>query len=399
MKLAIDGGPPVRTTPLAPWPVFEDDERAAVDTVLRSGRVNYWTGDEGRAFESEYAASLGVRHAIAVANGTVSLELLLRAHGVGPGDEVITTPRTFMASASAIVMVGARPVFADVDRHSGNISAETIAPHITPRTRAVLPVHLAGWPCEMDAIMDLARAHDLVVIEDCAQAHGATYGGKQVGAIGHSASFSFCQDKILTTGGEGGLVATDDDSVWRTCWAFKDHGKSYEAVYEREHPPGYRWLLESFGSNYRMTEMQAAIGRRILSKLPAWLAARAANADALRATLDRHTCVRVPRVPAHATHANYKLYAYVVPEALAPGWSRDRVMEAIAAEGIPCYSGSCSELYLERAFDGIRPEQPLPVAKELGETSLMFLVHHTLSALDVADTCAAIDKVLTVAGA
>lgn len=397
MTLAIDGGTPVRTQPLPPWPFFADDEIAAAADVLRSGKVNYWTGSEGRQFEREYAEYLGVSHAIAVANGSVSLELLLHGHGIGPGDEVITTPRTFMASASSIIMRGGTVVFADVDRGSGNISAETVAPLITERTRAIIPVHLAGWPAEMRGLMDLAGAHDLVVIEDCAQAHGATYDGKPVGAIGHSASFSFCQDKILTTGGEGGLISTDDESVWRRAWEYKDHGKSYQAVYESAHPPGYRWLIESFGTNMRMTEMQSAIGRRILAKLEGWSKQRAVNAALLHQGLGRHAALRIPTPGPHIRHANYKFYCYVRPEALASGWDRDRVMAAVNAEGIPCYVGSCSEIYLEKAFDGLRPEQRLPVAKELGETTLMLLLHPTCGAAEMADMIRAFDKVLAVA--
>lgn len=398
MKLAIDGGTPVRTEPLPPWPFFADDEVAAATSVLRSGKVNYWTGQEGRSFEREYAEYIGVKHAIAVANGSVSLELLLHAHDIGPGAEVITTPRTFMASASSIIMRGGTVVFADVDRDSGNISPETVAPLITDKTRAIIPVHLAGWPAEMEGLMDVAAAHNLVVIEDCAQAHGATYNGKAIGGLGHSASFSFCQDKILTTGGEGGLIATNDESVWRRAWEYKDHGKSYEAVYEREHPPGYRWLIESFGTNMRMTEMQSAIGRRILMKLDEWSERRAANAAILREGLSKHPALRIPEPGPHIRHANYKFYCYVRPEALADGWSRDRIMAAVNAEGIPCYVGSCSEIYREKAFDGLRPETRLPVAKELGETTLMLLVHPTCGATEMADAVRAFDKVMGVAG-
>jgi dTDP-4-amino-4,6-dideoxygalactose transaminase len=258
----------------APWPHHEPDELEAVTRVLASGRTNYWTGSEAREFEREYAAALGRRHAIALHNGTLALELALHAFGIGPDDEVITTARTFIASASAAVMRGATPVIADVDRDSGNLTAETAAACITPRTRAIIPVHLGGWPVDMPALMDLARQHGLVVIEDCAQAHGASIDGRPVGAFGDAAAFSFCQDKILTTGGEGGLLALDDEGAWRRSWAFKDHGKSYEAVYEREHPNGFRWLHESFGTNWRMLEVQAAIGRLQLRKLPGWSARR-----------------------------------------------------------------------------------------------------------------------------
>ena len=396
--LAAEGGAPVRTGPLPPWPVFADDERAAVDAVLASGKVNYWTGREGRSFEQEWAAYCGSGHAIAVSNGTTSLELLLRAFGVGPGDEVVVTPRSFMASVSAPVAVGARPVFADVDPDSQAITAESVARVLTPRTKAILPVHLAGWPAEMDALMELADAHNLVVIEDCAQAHAARYRGRVVGSIGHGGSWSFCQDKILTTGGEGGIITTNDEQAWRAAWAYKDHGKSYEAVYEREHPPGYRWLIESFGTNMRMTEMQAAIGRVILKKLDGWVATRRRHATRLFDRLASQPALRIPRPPAHIDHSWYKAYAFVRPEALKAGWDRDRLMNAIAAEGVPTYSGSCSELYRERAVPTAwQPETELTVARQLGATSLMWMVHPTMRDQDIDATAEAIEKVLHVA--
>jgi hypothetical protein len=380
----------------APWPYFEADEIEAVAHVLRSGKVNYWTGDECRKFEKEYAESIGVKHAIALANGTVALELALRALNVGPGDEVVTTSRTFIASASCAVSVGARPITADVDRNSQNMTAETIRAVLTPRTKAIIVVHLAGWPCDMDPILDLAREHGLKVIEDCAQAHGATYKGRPVGSMGDVAAFSFCQDKIITTGGEGGLFATNDEALWKFAWAYKDHGKSYDAVYNRHHEPGFRWLHESFGTNWRMTEMQAAIGRIALQKLPGWVAQRQHNAAILRDGLSGIPCLRIPVPDPTIGHSYYKFYAFVRPERLAPGWSRDRIMAEICSAGVPCTVGSCSEIYEEKAFriygEGKYPARP--VAKELGETSLMFLVHPTLSESSLQFSVDTIKKLL-----
>ena len=365
----------------SPWPQYDDSEIAAVQRVLVSGKVNQWTGQEVFSFEREYAASLGRRHAVAVMNGSVALELALVALGIGPGAEVITSPRTFIASASAAIMRGATPVLADVDPDSGNITAETIAPVITPRTRAIIVVHLAGWPADMDPINDLAAEHGLAVIEDCAQAHGAEYKGKPVGSLGHASAFSFCQDKIMTTGGEGGLLALDEEHGWETAWAFKDHGKSYDAVFNRKHPSGYRWLHESFGTNWRMTEMQAAIGRIQLARLAESVATRRRNADILRSYLEPLSALRVPRPPEGTRHSYYKFYAYVRPEALKPGWSRDRIQTTIYDAGVPVLVGSCSEIYRELAFSASStgPTRPLPVAHELGDTSLMFQVHPTLS--------------------
>lgn len=382
----------------APWPYFASDEIEAVASVLRSGKVNYWTGAEGRQFEDEFAASVGTRYGVCLANGTLALELALQALDVGPGDEVITTSRSFIASASSAVLRGARPVWVDVDRDSQNMTAETIRPALTPRTRAIIAVHLGGWPCDMDPILDLAAEHGIKVVEDCAQAHGASYKGRSVGSLGHLAAFSFCQDKILTTGGEGGMVTTSDAALWNRVWSYKDHGKSYDAVFRRPHPPGFRWLHDSFGTNARLTEMQSALGRVILPKLAAWVAVRRKHARALSAFFHQIPPLRVTGPPPGIGHSYYKYYVFLRPERLRPGWTRDRIMNEIAARGVPCFSGSCSEIYQERAFAGsMRPARPLPVARELGETSLMFLVHPTLSAPHIERTGEVVDSVMRVA--
>ena len=396
--LAAEGGTPVRTSPFSFWPQFEQDEIAAAVRVLHSGKVNYWTGEEGRNFEKEFAAQAGCNYGVAVANGTVALELALHALGISSGDEVIVPSRTFIASASCAVMRGAKPVLADVDRDSQNITADTIRPLITPRTKAIIAVHLAGWPCDMDPILELAREQGLRVIEDCAQCHGATYNGRPVGSLGDVAAFSFCQDKIMTTGGEGGMLTTNNETIWRQAWSFKDHGKNYDTVYVRQHPPGFRWLHESFGTNWRLTEMQSAMGRVLVRKLPEFVKRRRRNASVLTERFARIPALRVTVPPTTIEHAFYKYYAFVRPESLRDGWSRDRIIEAINREGIPCFSGSCSEIYLEKAFDaGMHPPERLVVACELGETSLMFLVHPTLAEEDMLDTCRAVERVFEAA--
>ena len=386
-------------TPFPPWPSFTTEEADAARDVILSNRVNYWTGQECREFEREFAAWAGTRHAIALANGTVALDLALRGLGIGAGDEVVVTSRTFLASASCIVNAGAIPVFADVDPDTQNITADTIRAVLTPRTRAVICVHLAGWPCDMDPIMELARERNLFVIEDCAQAHGARYKGRPVGSIGHVGAWSFCQDKIMTTGGEGGMVTTDDPALWKRMWAYKDHGKSWDAVYERQHPPGYRWLHESFGTNWRMIEVQAAIGRIQLRRMADWQATRLRHARRIWECARALPGLRVPSVPDSIEHAAYKCYVFLNLDALAPGWTRERIMQAIADQGVPVYSGSCSEIYLEKAFDGagFRPAQRLPVARALGETSLMFLVHPTLRDEHIDRTCEVLHAVMAQA--
>lgn len=379
-----------------PWPHYESDEIEAAQRVLASGRVNYWNGDEGRAFEREFAAFHDVPYAIAVANGTVALELALRALGIGEGDEVVVTPRSFIASASCIVMAGARPVFADVDPETQNITPESVRAVLTPRTRAVLPVHLGGWPCDMAGFRALAEGRGLWLIEDCAQAHGATIDGRPVGSFGDAAAFSFCTDKIMSTGGEGGMLLLRDEAAWRRAWSYKDHGRCWDAVDNRAPPPGFRWLNESFGTNWRLTEMQSAIGRVQLGKLPDWLARRRANASVLLERLDVLPALRVPVPPASVGHAWYKFYAFVEPERLAPGWDRDAVVAAIQADGVPCMQGICPEIYRERAFTdaGLAPVERLPVARALGETSLMFPVHPTLDKEDMERIGAAVVSVM-----
>lgn len=382
---------------LPPWPNFSSEDALAVADVIASNRVNYWTGDECRKFESEYAAWCGSHKAVALHNGTVALDVALKALGVGPGDEVIVTPRTFIASISCVVTAGATPVFADVDLDTGNISPATIASRITAKTKAVIPVHLAGWPCDMDGILELARGNGIKVIEDCAQAHGARIGGRSVGTFGDIGAWSFCQDKIMTTGGEGGMVTTNDHELWSTMWSYKDHGKSWDAVYNKQHPPGYRWLHESFGTNWRMLEVQAVLGRLQLKKLPEWTMRRTQIAHKMMAVLDQFpNILRVPKPGSGVTHAYYRLYAYVRTEALAAGWSRDRIVAECNALGAPVFQGSCSEVYLEKAFDGsgFRPEERLPNAMALGENSLMFLTHPNITDEDVYRVCEVFERVL-----
>jgi dTDP-4-amino-4,6-dideoxygalactose transaminase len=356
------------------WPSFTQEEATKVSEILLSNKVNYWTGQEGRQFEKEFAEFTESKYAIAVTNGTLALDLALVALGVGERnggastDEVIVTSRTFLASVSSIVTAGAKPIFADVDLASQNITAQTIKPVLSSNTKAIIAVHLAGLPCEMDEIMALAIDKGLFVIEDCAQAHGAKYKGRSVGSIGHIGAWSFCQDKIMTTGGEGGMVTTNDEALWKKMWSYKDHGKSYDAIYHKEHPPGFRWLHETFGTNWRLTEMQSAIGRIQLTRMEGWTDKRQNNAQRIDNAIAHLNVVRTLHVPDYMEHAEYKHYLFVRPENLAEGWTRDRIIDEIAAKGVPAFQGSCSEVYREKAFDntGWRPEKNLEKCSRVG---------------------------------
>lgn len=383
-------------TAFEPWPSFTQEEADAVSRVLLSNKVNYWTGQECREFEKEFAEFAETKYAVALANGTVALDVALKALDIGAGDDVIVTSRTFLASASSIVTAGANPVFADVELDSQNISRRTIEAVLTPNTKAIICVHLAGWMCDMDLIMQLAEEKGLYVIEDCAQAHGAMYKGKSAGSIGHIGAWSFCQDKIMTTGGEGGMVTTNDENLWKKMWSYKDHGKNFDSIYNKQHPPGFRWLHDSFGTNWRMMEMQAVIGRIQLKKMPEWTAKRLANMQKIYTAFADNPYFTVHRPSDDYVHAAYKCYVQVNNEKLPEGWSRDRIMSEINALNVPCFSGSCSEVYLEHAFDGTpwRPAHRLSNAQKLGDNSLMFLVHPTLSDESINKTVTAIQQVI-----
>ena len=396
-ELAFEGGIPTRSKPFPPWPQFEAEEIEAALSVVRSGRVNYWTGEEGRLFETEFAAFAGCKHAVAVANGSVSLELALSALGINSGDEVVVTSRSFVASAACVVLRGATPVFADVDRDSQNITAESICPALSPRTKAIITVHLYGWDCDMDSFSAIARERGIAVVEDCAQAHGASYKGRPVGSLGDIASFSFCQDKIMSTGGEGGMVVTNDDILWERVWSFKDHGKNRQLMNEARSTGSFRWVHDSIGTNFRLTEMQSAIGTVLLRKLGQAVEARRRNASMLTTEFSTIPGLRLTGPGPDIYHSYYKYCAFVRPEELAPHSDRDRIVEAIRAEGIPCLgrAGSCNNIYLEKAFAQYRlPRARLPVAKELGETCLIFSVYPTMTDEDVSDTCSAVRKVM-----
>ena len=377
------------------WPSYTEEEIEAVARVLQSNKVNYWTAEECKLFEREFADWTQSRFAVSLANGSIALDLALKGIGINPGDEIIVTPRTFIASVFCIMNVGAIPVFADVDLETQNITAESIEPLITSRTKAIICVHILGWPCDMDSILELAQRHGLKVVEDCAQAHGAMYKGKPVGTLGDVAAWSFCQDKIMTTGGEGGMVTTNNESTWSTIWSLKDHGKSMEAV-NNNTSNGFSWVHESVGGNGRMTEMQAVIGRIQLQRMDEWHSRRKANAERLIETLSASPVLRVPRPPTDLEHAWYKFTVFTRPENLAPGWDRERIMNEINGRGVACRVGPCPEVYLEKVFDntGFRPDKRLKNAQELGDTSLMFFVHPTLGENEIQSMVEIIMEVL-----
>jgi dTDP-4-amino-4,6-dideoxygalactose transaminase len=340
--LALDGGVPVRDAEQRPWPawpIYDAAEERALLEVLHSGQWWYVEGKHGVAFEQEFAAFQQARYGVMCANGTVALEIALRALGIGCGDEVIVPPYTFVATASAVLTVGATPVFVDIEVDTLNIDAAQIEAAITPRTRAIIPAYIAGRPADMDAILDIARRKDLRVIEDAAQAHGAAWRGRRVGALGDLGTFSFQASKNLNSG-EGGIIVTDDEQLGDAAWSVMNVGRVRSG----------RWYEHQvLGGNYRITEFQSAILHVQLQRLPEQMRRRAANADRLRESLSAVEGIGLsrqdPRITEHAHH----LFTFLYQAEAFGGRPLTTFVEALKAEGILCSTGYVP-LYKEGLF-------------------------------------------------
>ncbi len=362
------------------WPQYSEEEIIAVSNVLRSSKVNYLFGEEGTLFEKEFSKYTGINYSIALANGSVALTCAYLALGLKEGDEIITTPRTFIATSSSAVLLGLKPVFADVDINSGCICPKSIESLITNKTKAICVVHLGGWPAEMNKIKEIAEAFNLFLIEDCSQAHGAEINEKSVGNFSDIATWSFCQDKIISTGGEGGMITTSSKELKEKIWSFKDHGKNYLNYFSNNSSNEFKFIHDSFGTNFRLTEIQSSIGRIQLKRLNQMRSIRTKNAMILLDILKELKSLRVPLPKKNIRHAWYKFYFYIDKKYLKTSWSRNRIIQEINDSGYSAFSGSCSEIYKEKCFKnyGFFPKKVLKNAVILGETSIALLVHPTI---------------------
>jgi dTDP-4-amino-4,6-dideoxygalactose transaminase len=328
-RLAIDGGSPVRTEPFPDWPIFGDREEQLLLEVLHSGKWGELTGSKVMTFARDFAAFQGASYGVCVPNGTLALEVGLEALGVGHGDEIITTAYTFIATASSAFAVGARPIFVDIDPETNNIDPARIEAAITPRTKAIVPVHIGGQPADMDGVMEVARKHGIPVLEDACQAWGAAWKGTPVGAIGDLGCFSFQASKNITAG-EGGIVVTNSREHYNMAWSLHNVGRL---------PEGGWYQHEILGRNLRMSEWQGAILLAQLERLPDGMAARQRSAERLTAGLADIPGVEPTKVDERVTRHAWHLYQIRYDPARFGGRSRDEFIKALHAEGIPCSGG------------------------------------------------------------
>lgn len=375
--------------PTKDYPYYPPELIKRVNKILKSGKVNYWTGNEGLSFEKEFSRYVGNKYSIAVSNGSVALEIALKALSLKKNDEIIVTPRSFIISASCVLNLGLKPVFSDVDLN-GNLCLNGIKKSYTKKVKAIILVHLNGLPCDMDPIINFAKKNKIKIIEDCSQAHGAIYKNEPVGSFGDISTWSFCQDKIISTGGEGGMISTNNKQVWKKCWSLKDHGKNYYSVFYKKHKLGFRWLHDENGTNYRMTEMQAVIGRYQLKNLNAQIRKRNQIAkkvlNSLKLFWSKYRLISKPNFECgscikknfkkdckNCVHAFYRLNFY----AKLKRNDKLLLLKYMQKKNINCNEGPCPEIYKEKIFKRLKiyPSKKLTNAVELGNKSIAYHIN------------------------
>lgn len=364
------------------WPSYSSREAQIVSDVLRSNEVNYLFGNNGKKFEDKFLKEVGVKYALALANGTLAIDIALRAMRVQPKDEVLVTSRSFIATASSISLLGAIPVWCDVDLNSQNISIDEIKKNITKKTRGIICVHFAGFPCDMIEITKFAKLNKLFVIEDCAQAHGAKIKNKSVGSFGDISTWSFCNDKIMSLGGEGGMITTNNQSLYKFCKSFNNHGKNFVKINSMsKNIRSFPYIHDSIGSNYRLTEMQSALGLYQLQKLNNWNKLRSRNAHIFMNAIKDLPIAKCPNIPKEIRHAWYKLYITLQPKQIKKNHNRDTILKKLNLNGVDSTFGGCGEIYREKAFVNIQQgcSTRLKNARFLESNSIMILIHPTIS--------------------
>lgn len=375
------------------YPYYPDKLLNKIIKTFKSGKVNYWTGKEGKFFEKEFSRYLGNKYSVAVSNGSVALEIALKALNLKKNAHVIVTPRSFIISASCVINLGFKPIFADVNSN-GNLSIEGIKKSYTKQVKAIILVHLNGLSCDMDPIINFAKKHKIKIIEDCSQAHGAVYKNKPVGSYGDISTWSFCQDKIMSTGGEGGMISTNNKSIWEKCWSIKDHGKNYLITHTKKNKLGFKWLHHNFGSNYRMTEVQSLIGRYQLKDLNYQVKKRNLIANQVISSLkifwEKYHLISQPNFECsscikkikkkncnNCIHAFYRLNLFI-------NVNREKklkILNNIQKKKVNCNEGPCPLIFKEKIFKKlkIKPKNKLTNAIVLGDRSIVYHINPNIS--------------------
>ena len=359
------------------WPIVSSREINVINKVLKSNKLNYWSGHRCQEFESKFAKYFQIKHAISLANGSVALDIAIKCLGLKKNSEVIVTPRSYISSVTSVLNNNLKPVFVDIDLNSQNIESEHIEKKITKNTKAILLVHLGGMPCNIHKIISLAKKHKLKIIEDCSQAHGAKINNRYVGSFGDLAVWSLCNDKILNTIGEGGVIATNNFNYFKKLWGFKDCGKNYTKLLNRKKQFKFRWVHDYEGTNLRMTEIQAAVGIYQLTKLKEWVKKRNLNANKINNVCKNFKSVIIQKVPKNFYHSYYRNYIFLNFKFIKKKWTRELILKYLNKIGIECDVGSCPEIYREKYLKSKKLNFPkrLKNAHFLGRNSISFKVH------------------------
>lgn len=362
------------------WPFYSNKIANSVKNTIKSGKVNYWTGNLCSKFEKNFSKFINIKYSCSISNASVGLEMALNALDIKKNDEVIVPSRTYITSASAILRVNAKPIFADIEKNSLNIDINSIKKNINRNTKAIICVHLAGYPCDMKNILKIAKKNNLKVIEDCSQAHGAMIKNRSVGSFGDISVWSFCNDKIISTGGEGGMIACNNKTIYKKIWSIKDCGRSYDKIRKKTTKVGYRWLYDSIGTNFRMTEMQAAIGIIQLKELKSYLIKRNKNAKILYNALKNINFIEFQNVDKKLYHAYYRFSILINNTKIKKNHSRDTILKQLINNKIPATVGVCPELYKEKVFHKFRKKHfDRYYAKEVGKNIICFSVDPSIS--------------------
>lgn len=375
------------------WPSYTKQEIKKVTEVIKSGKVNYWTGNEVKSFEKEFSNFIGNKYSIAVCNATLALEASLLALNIGKGDEVITTPRSYNASASCILRVGAKPVFADIDIETQNISARDIKKKISNKTKAIICVHLGGTPCDILEIKKSIKKKGIKLIEDCSQAHGAKYENKYVGSFSDIAVWSFCNDKIISTIGEGGMISTNNKKLFYKLWSLKEIGKDFKKS-NTKFLPKFKWTHDHIGANLRMTEVQAAVGRIQLKNLNHMVNTRRKLAKIIIDFLEKNKLFFTFKLNKKYFSSFYRLYFFLDKKKLSKKLNREKIIKSLRKDGNDVSVGSCPEIYLEKSFSKILKKKIIsPNAQYLSKISLAYSFSHLTSKKEIYQFLNSIKKI------